>query len=185
MRQRPTLKTQRLILRPFVIDDACVVQQLAGAKEIAATTLTIPHPYEDGMAEQWISSQQESFESGRLVDFAIVIQDSNLLCGSISLGIDQHHTHAGLGYWLGLPYWNKGYCTEAARAVVRYGFETLALHRIHACYMAGNSASERVMQKVGMHYEGCLREHVCKWEQYHSVVHYGLLAAEWAEMKVK
>jgi RimJ/RimL family protein N-acetyltransferase len=181
MRQRPTLMTQRLILRPFVLGDADKVQRLAGAKEIAAITLAIPHPYEDGMAEQWISSHQTSFESGGLINFAIVIAETDSLCGSIGLGIEHQHTHAGLGYWIGLPFWNKGYCTEAARAVIGYGFETLALHRIHACHLASNPASGRVMQKVGMQYEGCQREHVRKAEQYHDVLQYGVLATEWKD----
>ena len=64
MKQRPTLHTQRLILRPFEIADARDVQRLAGDRAIADTTLNIPHPYEDGMAEQWIATHQPQFEAG-------------------------------------------------------------------------------------------------------------------------
>jgi hypothetical protein len=56
MRQQPTLETPRLVLRPFTLEDAPAVQRLAGAKEVAATMLAVPHPYEDGIAEQWIST---------------------------------------------------------------------------------------------------------------------------------
>ena len=56
MSEQPILRTQRLVLRPFVVDDALGVQVLAGAREIADTTLHIPHPYPAGAAEQWIAT---------------------------------------------------------------------------------------------------------------------------------
>ncbi len=117
MEPRPTLETQRLILRPFTIEDAPVMQRLAGAREIAAMTLTIPHPYEGGMAEQWISSHQEKYEKGE-VNFAIVIREEMLLCGAIGLGVNKMHVNAELGYWVGVPYWGRGYCTEAAKMIL-------------------------------------------------------------------
>ncbi len=58
---------------------------------------------------------------------------------------------------------NRGYCTEAAEAVVWYGFEVLGLNRIYACHFKRNPASGRVVRKIGMTHEGCLRQHVKKW----------------------
>src|SRR5262252_1209729 len=75
MKERPTLETTRLILRPFTLGDARDVQRLAGDREVASTTLNVPHPYEDGMAEQWIGTHQEKYERGELVNFAIVRRD--------------------------------------------------------------------------------------------------------------
>jgi len=125
MKERPTLETTRLILRPFTVADAPDVQRLAGDREVASTTLNVPHPYEDGMAEQWIGTHQEKYERGELVNFALVRRADNALIGAIGLRITQQHTHAELGYWIGKSYWNAGYCTEAAHAVVAYGFEAL------------------------------------------------------------
>src|SRR5262249_14456697 len=147
MKERPTLETTRLILRPFTSADAPDVQRLAGDREIASTTLNVPHPYEDGMAEQWIGTHQAKYESGELVNFAIVRRADNTLMGAIGLRINQQHTHAELGYWLGQPYWNAGYCTEAAHAVVAYGLERLGLHRIHASQMTRHPASGPVKGK--------------------------------------
>ena len=70
MDPQPTLETERLILRPFRLDDAKRVQLLAGRREIASTTLNVPHPYEDGMAEQWISTHESVFQAGRGVPFS-------------------------------------------------------------------------------------------------------------------
>ena len=62
MKEIPTLETERLVLRPFGLHDAADVQRLAGDRAIADTTLNIPHPYEDGMAEEWIFKHQDAFD---------------------------------------------------------------------------------------------------------------------------
>jgi [ribosomal protein S5]-alanine N-acetyltransferase len=177
--EQPTLHTQRLILRAFTLADAPDVQRLAGAREIAAMTLTIPHPYQDGMAEEWIKTHPKAFNEGKDVNLAIVLRDTGLLCGAIGLGINQEHNHAELGYWIGKPYWGQGYCTEAAKEILRYGFEVLGLHRIHSGHFSHNPASRRVMQKIGMVYEGCRRQHILKWGEYLNIVDYGILKSEW------
>lgn len=177
MAECPTLTTERLILRQFQATDAPDVQRLAGAKEVAAGTF-LPHPYEDGMAEQWIASQRQDYESGKGVTFAIVLTTGHTLMGSISLEIISTHQHARLGYWLGVPYWNHGYCTEAVRAILTYGFTQLNLHRIYSPHFLGNPASGRVLQKAGMTYEGRMREHYVRFGQSVDVELYGMLKQE-------
>ena len=114
-----------MILRPFELTDAKEVQRLAGDRAIADTTLEIPHPYEDGIAEKWISTHQAKFEAGEMVHFAIILRETNGLIGAIGLTIVPRFERAELGYWIGKPYWGNGYCTEAAWAVLEYGFTTL------------------------------------------------------------
>lgn len=179
MKPQPTLETAHLLLRPFNLDDAPVVKALAGAREIAAVTLHVPHPYEEGMAEQWIGGHGREWEQGKSVVFAVVRREGNALVGAISLRINAGARNAELGYWFGVPYWGQGYATEAARAVVGFAFEELGLHRVYAAHMAGNPASGRVMEKIGMQYEGCLRQHDCKWGEFHDLVMRGVLASEW------
>jgi RimJ/RimL family protein N-acetyltransferase len=179
MEQRPTLETQRLVLRPFELADAGDVQRLAGDRAVADTTLTVPHPYGDGMAESWIATHQPKFDAGELSNFAVIRQDSAELIGAIGLVIERRFNRAELGYWIGKAYWGQGYCTEAGRAVVAYGFGTLGLNRIHASYLARNPASGRVMQKLGLLQEGVCRQHVMKWSQYEDVVLTGILQTEW------
>ena len=178
MKSRPTLQTHRLCLRPLTLEDAPRVQQLASDKDIARTTLTIPHPYPDGAAAQWIGTHQERFEKDELVNFAIARKDDGALLGVISLKLDLAQANAELGYWIGKPFWNHGYTTEAAKAVLAYGFKELKLHRIYAHYMAHNPASGRVMEKIGMTYEGRLRGHILKWGTFYDVVAYSILADE-------
>ncbi len=180
---RPTLETERLILRPFQMSDVGNVQRLASAAEIAATTLNIPHPYPRSAAENWIRTHRARFEEGEGVDFAITLRDGGTLVGAIALQITPQHDRAEMGYWVGVPYWNRGYATEAARAVVRYGFRVLGMNRIYANHFPRNPASGRVMQKVGMTLEGTLRQHVKKGDVYEDLVYYGLLREEYERME--
>jgi RimJ/RimL family protein N-acetyltransferase len=179
MKQRATLETPRLILRPFEVADARDVQRLAGDRAIADMTLNIPHPYEDGMAEQWISTHQPKFEAGELASFAVVLRATGELVGAIGLVISRRFDRAELGYWVGRPYWNRGYCTEAGRALLEYGFTELSLNRIHASHLSRNPASGRVMEKLGITREGLLRQHAKKWDKYEDLVVYGLVRQDW------
>lgn len=178
MKQQPTIHTDRLTLRPFSPNDAADTQRLAGEKAIADYTLSIPHPYTDGTAEQWIDTHQDRFEKGQGVVFAITHRQQRHLLGSIGLTISQPFDHAELGYWIGKPYWNTGYCTEAAQAVLAFGFDTLGLSRIHAHHIAENSASGTVMQKLGMTHEGRQRHHIKRWGRSHDIELYGILKTE-------
>jgi RimJ/RimL family protein N-acetyltransferase len=174
MQSFPTLTTRRLILRQCTLADAPAIQRLIGAPEIAAGTF-IPHPYEDGMAEQWIARQQANYEQGFQHNFAIVLTAEHVLIGSIGLVLTPAHHHGQLSYWIGVPYWNQGYCTEAARAVIHFGFQTLALHRIWAPHFKSNPASGHVLQKIGMQYEGCQRQHYRHGDRFEDALLYGIL----------
>jgi [ribosomal protein S5]-alanine N-acetyltransferase len=178
MNSQPTLYTQRLILRPFELSDSKRVQELAGDPKIAQTTLNIPHPYEDGMAEFWINTHKSNFEQGKLATFAMVTKEDNTLIGCIGLIINDVHKKAELGYWLGVPYWNRGYCSEAGREILRYGFETMGLNKIYALSMADNPGSYSVMEKLGMSFEGTKRQDVIKWGEYKDLKIYSILENE-------
>ncbi|MFN2398499.1 MAG: GNAT family N-acetyltransferase [Gemmatimonadaceae bacterium] len=179
MAQRPTIPTKRLILRPFVLTDAADVQRMARDKEIASTTVKIPHPYEDGMAEEWISTHQEAFESDEGLNLAITSRDTGLLVGSVGLRMQREHQRAELGFWVGKPFWGRGYCTEAAAAMVRHGFEAMGLNRIYAYYLSRNPASGRVLEKIGMTHEGRSRQHEIKWGQFEDLECSAIIASEY------
>jgi ribosomal-protein-alanine N-acetyltransferase len=171
----PTLRTGRLTLRPFTMADAPAVQRLAGEYDIALNTMFIPHPYPDGAAEAWIATHQADYDENRIHHFAI---DDGQLAGAMGL-VMKGDEIAEIGYWIGKPFWNRGYTTEAAVEVIRYGFEQCHLERIFAGHFSRNPASGRVMQKLGMTYEGTLRKHAVKWGERLDVVFYGLLREEW------
>lgn len=180
MSRQPTLETAQLLLRPFRTTDGDEVQRLAGAWAVADTTLNIPHPYEDGLAEKWISNHRDWFERREQAVFAVTLPDAPaMLLGAVSLRVAPEDQRAELGYWIGEPYWGRGYATEAARAIVAFGFESWGLHRVTARCFSRNPASARVMQKIGMLHEGRLREHVKKWDRFEDIEFYGILAQDW------
>jgi|SRR5215216_4380548 len=179
MESFPALRTEHLILRAFTLQDAPTVRRLAGVREVAEMIYPIPYPYEDGVAEEWITSHRPAYEAGKAVTLAVTLREGGTLCGAIELTINPQDVNAEIGYWLGVPYWGRGYATEAAREIVRYGFEKLGLHRIHSGHFARNPASGRVLRKIGMSYEGTRREHLRKLGGFEDYVQYGLLARDW------
>jgi len=151
--KQPILTTGSLTLRSFDPNDVSAVQILAGNYNVSKSTLNIPYPYEDGMAEKWIGSHQETWNTKTGIVYAVTITKTDTLVGAISLH-DIDGVLGELGYWIGEPHWGKGYCTEAARALIQFSFEKLNLSIIHAEHLATNPASGKVMEKIGMKHIG-------------------------------
>jgi RimJ/RimL family protein N-acetyltransferase len=165
------LTTERLVLRPPELTDAPAIQQLAGAREVAYNTLLIPHPYPDGAAEAWITKPRTEND----FNFMITLRQTGEIAGGMGLIVNRDHARGEIGYWIAVPYWNRGYATEAGREVVRFAFEELRLNRVHAEHFTRNTASGRVMQKIGMRHEGTLRRHIIKWGEVIDVELYGIV----------
>lgn len=175
MTSLPTLETDRLRIRPYSEADIPELLPLIGTKEVAATTLRIAHPYTEKDAREFLEFANEPGK----VWLAITLRNGGRQIGGIGLRIEEQHQHAELGYWLGAAYWGQGYATEAGRAMLRFGFEDLQLHRIFATHFKHNPASGSILKKLGMRYEGCQREHLLKWGEFVDSEMYGILRSEW------
>ena len=188
-RPHPTLRTVRLILRPFDEHDAPAMLPLIGDKRIAAMTANIPHPYESHHAQQWLSERCARWADGTGIVFAVCTPDAanprGNLVGAVGLHGDPSQKRLEVGYWIGAPFWGKGYATEAARAVVDFGFRDLGMHRIHAYHFMGNDASGRVLEKAGLKREGVARGYVIKWGVPQDSVLYGLTRPDWEAQQPK
>lgn len=171
----PHIETPRLLLRSHTETDIPDLARLAGAREVAATTLRIAHPYTEQHARDFLVMAQEESKAW----FAVALRSTGQLCGGVGLRIEPEHFRAELGYWIGLPYWGNGYATEAAQAALGFAFENLGLHRVMATYFKGNTASEKILLKIGMKREGCMRQHLRKWGEFIDVEVYGVLRTEW------
>jgi [ribosomal protein S5]-alanine N-acetyltransferase len=123
------------------------------------------------MAEDQVRRSQGSEDAVRL---GVWIEASSTFIGGVGLRLELDHHRAEIGYWIGVPYWGNGYATEAARALLHYGFDQLKLNRIYASHFSNNPASGRIMAKLGMKPEGCLRGHLLKWGEYLDLVIYGM-----------
>jgi RimJ/RimL family protein N-acetyltransferase len=172
---RPTIKTDRLLLKPLELGNGWDVRRMAGNSRVAENTLYMPFPYPEGVAEEWISTHANEFFEKRQLILGIFIKKDKTLVGCIGLTLKMDIGNAELGYWIGEEHWNNGYATEASRAIITYGFETLRLHKIYAYYFSTNEASGRVLEKTGMVREGYLKEHVRHWGEHKDLCLYGIV----------
>jgi RimJ/RimL family protein N-acetyltransferase len=101
-------------------------------------------------AEVWIATHEAVWYHGRGIVLAITLAQDQCLLGAIGLTINPHDRAAELGYWIGVPFWGHGYCSEAAGTMIDFGFVVLPIDRVHAHHFERNPASGRVMQKAGM-----------------------------------
>ena len=129
------------------------------------------------MAEAWIEPHAANWADKKALTLA-VSTTADGLGGAVGLRLGFEHLRAELGYWIGVPFWNRGYATEAAEAVMRFGFDELGLNRIQAGHFARNPASGRVMEKLGMTLEAVRREHVLKDDELEDLVLYAVLESD-------
>ena len=183
--KKQVLITERLTLRPLDSRDATAIHRLASDSEIADTTLTFPHPYPFHAAVEWIERAHKEWKAETAFIFAITLKESKEFIGGIGLHLSAHDRHAEMGFWVGKPYWNNGYTSEAANAMLKFGFETLDLHKIYGRHFPRNVASGKVLLKIGMKYEGHLREHIRKLDHFEDVVCYGILKPEFNRQDAK
>jgi ribosomal-protein-alanine N-acetyltransferase len=148
---RMPLRTSRLVLRRLEATDAPVLQRLAGEYEIARWTAEIPHPYDIGMARDFVAWSRREFDAGRRYDFALIERRSGGLVGIMSMAM-RGSREGELGYWIGLPYQRQGYASEAAARIIDLAFGELSVPRVTASCLPENEASWRVMESCGMRY---------------------------------
>ena len=144
----PVLESKRLAMRAPRLEDAKTVAALANDRRIAENTARIPHPYRMADAEGFISSANKA--SGDAV-FLATLRDDTVI-GACSIVCEEDTPE--LGYWLGAPYWGKGYATEALHAVVDYAFTDLGHEALQAGARVTNPASRRVLEKCGFQWTG-------------------------------
>ena len=144
-----SLLTSRLGLRPFRLSDAAVVQRLAGDFDVAKMLDVVPFPYPDGEAARWIATHDE--RRAQNADYPFAIERDGEVVGCVGLNRESDGL-LHLGYWIGVPYWGKGFATEAARAALEFAFDELTEPEVKSGHYADNHASGRVMTKLGFRY---------------------------------
>ena len=153
----PELKTERLILRKMLVKDTDDMYEYAKRLDVTKFLTWNPHPNRNYTREylEYISSR---YSAGEFYDWAITLSDDGKMIGTCGFTrFDFNSNLAEVGYVVNPEYHNNGYASEALCAVINFGFKRLALRRIEARHIEGNFASRRVMEKVGMMYEGTLR----------------------------
>lgn len=160
------IHTPRLTLRAFSLDDSEIVSKLCNNKKLHDMTLSLPYPYTIDMAKSWIALHESWRQEFQRFEWAIVHTQTNQLMGAIGLGYNRNHHHGEVGYWLGEPFWNQGYASEALQHIIDWAFNEQHYHRIFARHFVHNPSSRKVMEKAGLRYEGTLIDHIFKDGQY-------------------
>jgi GrpB-like predicted nucleotidyltransferase (UPF0157 family) len=175
------LETDRLIMRPFTLDDTDAMHQLAGVEEIAGSTSEMPFPLARSMVVDWIVGHRDECAAGRQAVFVIELKETGKMIGSIELITNRKKMESEIGYWIETSLWRKGYGYEAACAVMRYGFCDLHMRRIFAMCFKWNEPSRKMMQKLGMEYEKVFTEYVEKWNRKEEIEQYFITRAKYFE----
>lgn len=154
------------MLRTPLLSDAARISLLAGDYDVASMTGTIPHPYSEQQAAEWIASVLAGEEG---VVFAIVSSGALIGCtGYRAFGED----HAELGYWIGKPYWGMGYATEAVRALILHAFEADGFAYLTVGHFSNNPASARIIAKFGFTPQGKeMRDCAAREERAHCLIY--------------
>jgi len=143
------LETQRLILRAPQLVDAKAVAALANDRRVAENTSRIPFPYREADAESWIATANVTPDNKT---YLVTLTDGTVI-GSCRLDLDEEPM-PDIGYWLGTPYWGKGYATEAVRALIDHAFADMDHKAVHSSVRVTNPDSRRVLEKCGFQWIG-------------------------------
>ena len=176
------LTTQRLLLSPPVLGDASAIVTLANDPLIAEMTLSVPSPYGEADAVQFLQLVHTGRTMGRAFIYALRSPTDRSFMGAIGLHLSEKYGHGELGYWLGKPFRRKGYVSEAVGVLVAAAFTHLPdLVRIQAIHKAGNDASGGALLRNGLRREATLDEYVIKDGAAQTVVSYRILRREWVD----
>ena len=174
------ITTDRLLLREFVVDDWPAVlayQQNPRYLRLYPWTERTEAEARD-FVRMFVDQQAES--PRRKSQLAVSLPDSGLLIGNCGIRRKpENDWEADIGYELAPDYWGRGYATEAARAIVSFGFRELGLHRISSWCIADNAASARVLERVGLKLEGRLRQNEYFKGRWWDTLLYGMPVGEW------
>lgn len=176
-----TLTTTRLVLRPFVEADAAPLFEYAKNPNVTRFTLWDHHKSEAETLAFVRDYALLRYREGMAEPYAIAFQNDPARpigsCGCF--WVSQPNQTMELGYWVAEPFWGKGITVEACRAVLGYAFREMQPERMQARVIAGNTASSRVLEKLGFHYEGTLRSAHFRRGNFEDVLFYSILRNEW------
>ena len=174
----------KIRLRPIEVSDATDAYSLLTDDAVLANLAWNGPASEAEIAETYTRWQAE-FRAGENCCLAIERADKTGLVGGIDVRFPRHPRQADIGYWLGVPYWNKGYMTEAVRLICYLSFKQFDAARVYATVFVGNTGSRRVLEKNGFSVDGTLRSHVFKRGQFVDSWFMTLLRSKWEAEKAR
>lgn len=174
----PPLETRTLLLRELRPEDAEAIYRLYSDDEVTRY-YDLDTFSSRRQALDLINRQLLRFRKGEAIRWGIASRENDIVIGTVGYVVEKSNAQAGLGYDLAKPYWRRGIMTEALQIVIHYGFSSLRLNRIQALVIPGNVASIRLLEKLGFHEEGLLREYGFFKGRFHDLHCFSLLKREY------
>ena len=175
MNEPTTIRSERLLLRPFSFND--VEDVLAYASDPGFSRfLPLPNQYTIRDAEEFVArTMLQNWDTHP----SFAIEFNGNVAGAVELSVDAKQSIASLHYAIARTYWNQGLMSEAANAVINWGFQNFDLAKVYSWADVGNVGSWRVMEKIGMTLEGTFRSHGTNRGVRQDYHYYGILRREW------
>ncbi|MFF9785593.1 GNAT family N-acetyltransferase [Streptomyces nigrescens] len=177
------IRTERLDLRPVTDDDFAAIHAYQRLPEVCRYLYWGPHDEAASRASVADKATRTTLRaSGDFLQLAVVVRETGTLVGDVTfVWNSREHRQGGIGYVFHPAHTGHGYATEASRALLKLGFEELQLHRIQAELDGRNTASARLLERLGMRREGHLRENEFLDGEWSDEVIYAMLAREWRD----
>ncbi len=172
--------TERLIIREYTKSDIDDFLEVVRQPELYSTTYGIPREYSRKRAKNWLKFVKNNIRNMQSYEFGMFLKDDERYLGNVGLiNVSMLHNHADISYYMDIHFQNMGLTTEAAQEMLCFGFKTLGLEKISGLCMSMNRPSRRVMEKIGMTYEGTMRNDLLKDGVYYDIDRLSILRNEY------
>ena len=175
--------TDRLIIREYIRSDLDDFLEVVRQPEIYDTTYGIPKEYPKRRAKEWFRFIKNNMRTMQSFEFGMFLKNDERYIGNIGLiNISSNHNHADISYYIDTNFRNSGFTTEAALEMLHLGFDIFGFEKISGLCMSVNLPSRKVKEKIGMKYEGTLRNDLYKDGIYYDIDHLSILRNEYYSM---
>lgn len=172
--------TERLLIREYNKNDIDDFLRIVRQPEIYATTYGIPREYSRSRAKNWFKFIKSNIKAMQSYEFGMFLREGGRYIGNVGLiNVSMEHNHADISYYIDTNFRSMGLTTEAAKEMLRLGFEYFGFEKISGLCMSMNAASRRIMEKIGMKFEGTMRSELLKDGVYYDIDHLSILRKEY------
>ncbi len=179
----PEFTTERLYLRMVEKSDAPALFEIKSDAELTARYGRRPHTNLE-QTSRWVNELLGDYKEHKGLFWCITLKGNNTAIGSFTLwNLDLDSYMAELGYELNRKYWGRGIMNEALSYLVNWAFSTMGLNRMEACPLKKNLPSVKLLEKLGFHFEGNLRERVYFNGEFNDQLYYSILRDEWEKQE--
>lgn len=178
----PVIETERLILRKITLNDLEDMFEYGSDEDVSRYVTWDTHKTTND-TKDFIEFVLSKYEKCEVAPWGIELKETGKLIGTVDfVSWSPDHNNAEIGYVLSRAYWGMGITTEAANELIRFGFDHMELVRIQARCFIKNTGSERVMEKLGMTFEGIVRKGMFAKGKHQDLKLYSILKEEFTRL---